>query len=220
MSSSRHLHQNKEATVYVGDLSDHVTEDILMELFIQCGPIVSLNIPRDRITNRANGYGFVEFSTAEDARYAATIMNGVRLFGSPIKTGSTTTNDEQLDVGAKLYIGNLAPDVTDLTLRQLFKPFGNLITCRVVLDPATGLSRGHGFISYDTFEAADAARAALHCQYVMNQPITVVYAFKQESKSGEKHGDKTERLVAPSALAAQVAKKVHSHISLLDDKGM
>ena len=216
---SRNLHQNKEATIYIGELSDHVTEEILLELFVQCGPIVRVNIPRDRVTNRANGYGFVEFSTSEDARYASTIMNGIRLYGSSIKINSTNVGDEETDIGAKLYVGNLHPEVTDLILRQLFQPFGNLLNCRVVLDPQTGASRGHGFVSYDNFESADNARAALHMQYVRNQPITVVYAFKQESKSGEMHGDKTERLVAPNALAVQVAKKMKSHM-LEDDESL
>lgn len=214
MSASRNLHQNKDATVYVGDLSDHVTEEILLELFIQCGPVVHLNIPRDRLTNHANGYGFVEFSTVEDAHYAAMIMNGVRLFGTPIRTGATfTSNEQDLDVGAKLYIGNLAPDVTDVTLRTLFQQFGNLINCRVVIDPTTGQSRGHGFVSYDNFDSADNARAALHMQYVSNQPITVTYAFKPESKKGEKHGDKTERLIAPSTMAKRMQSTI-KHLNI------
>jgi splicing factor 3B subunit 4 len=208
---TRNLHQNKEATIYVGDLSDHVTEEILFELFIQVGPVVNCNIPRDRVTNRPSGYGFVEFRTEDDARYASTIMDGIRLFGTPIKIGSTPTGDEELDVGAKLYVGNLAPDVTDLVLHSLFSKFGNVQNCRVVIDRDSGKTRGHGFVSYDSFESADEARKNLNGQFVCNQPITVSYAFKAESRKGEKHGDRTERLVAPSAAAAASAKKMKAH---------
>jgi splicing factor 3B subunit 4 len=209
---TRNLHQNKQATLYVGDLSDHVTEEILLELFIQAGPVVHVNIPRDRVTNRASGYGFVEFRTEEDARYASTIMDGIRLFGTPIKTGATPTADTEVDVGAKLYVGNLAPDVSDLVLHSLFARFGNIQTCRVVIEPGTGKSRGHGFVSYDNFDAADEARKTMNGQFICNQPITVSYAFKAESKKGEKHGDKSERLVAPSAAAAAAVKKLKTHI--------
>jgi splicing factor 3B subunit 4 len=210
---ARYLHQNKEATLYVGDLSDHVTEEILLELFMQVGPVAHVNIPRDRVTNRASGYGFVEFRTEEDARYAATIMDGIRLFGTPIKTGATPSADGEVDVGAKLYIGNLAPDVFDVALHSVFSKFGNVQTCRVVIDPTTGKSRGHGFVSYDNFESADEARKVMNGQFICNHPITVTYAYKAESKRGERHGDRSERLVAPSTAAAAAAKKRKSHIS-------
>ena len=209
--SSRRLHQNKEATVYAGNLSDHVTEEILFELFSQCGPVVHLNIPRDRLTNHSNGYGFIEFSTPDDAKYASAIMNEIPLYGTPIRTSLCTTNKEdEVDVGARLYIGNLAPDVTDLTLRTLFQQFGTLINCRVAIDQDTGESRGHGFVTYDNFTSADNARAALHMQYVSNQPITVTYAFKADSKSGEQHGDKSERLIAPSTKAKRIQNSLLS----------
>lgn len=210
---TRNFNQNREATLYVGDLSDHVTDDILLELFMQVGPVVHVNIPRDRITNRTNGYGFVEFRTEEDARYAAAIMDGVRLFGTPIKTGSAPTNDTEIDVGAKLYVGNLGEDVNDLLLHSLFSRFGNIQTCRVVMDPSTGKSRGHGFVSYDSFEAADEAKVRMNGQFVCNKPVTVTYAFKSESKKGEQHGDQTERLVAPATVAAATVKKSRVRLS-------
>jgi splicing factor 3B subunit 4 len=210
---TRNLHQNKEATLYVGDLSDHVTEEILLELFMQVGPVVHANIPRDRVTSRRSGYGFVEFRTEEDARYAATIMDGIRLFGTPIKTGATPSTDAEVDVGAKLYVGNLAPDVPDLVLHSLFSKFGSVQTCRVAIDTGTGKSRGYGFVSYDNFDSADEARKVMNGQFICNQPITVTYAYKAESKSGEKHGDRSERLVAPSTAAAAAAKKRKCHIS-------
>ena len=42
-----------------------------------------------------------------------------------------------------------------------------------------GNSRGFGFVSYDTFEASDAAVEAMNGQYLCNRPITVTYAYKK-----------------------------------------
>lgn len=213
MSASASLHENHDATLYVGNLSEQVTEDILLELFIQFGPVHRVVIPRDHMTLRGYGYGFVEYRTVDDAKYASSILDGIRLFGNPLQTGpASQTSEEQLDVGAKLYVGNLAPDVNDATLQHMFSPFGTLLNCRVVIDPGTGKSRGHGFVSYDTFEAADEARMKLNGQFVCNQPITVIYAHKTESKSGESHGDKSERLVAQATIVAAAEKKMQSHI--------
>ena len=39
-------------------------------------------------------------------------------------------------------------------------------------DPDTGNSRGFGFVSYDSFEASDAAIEAMNGQFLCNRPIS------------------------------------------------
>jgi splicing factor 3B subunit 4 len=51
----------------------------------------------------------------------------------------------------------------------------------------TGTSKGYGFVSFETFDSADAAIEAMNGQYLMNKTITVSYAFKKDGK-GERHG--------------------------------
>lgn len=58
---------------------------------------------------------------------------------------------------------------------------------QVTRDPDSGGSKGFGFVSYDSFEAADAAIEAMHGQFLANKAITVSYAFKKDGK-GERHG--------------------------------
>ena len=48
-------HRNQEATIYVGNLDPACTEDILMELFTQVGPVVNVHMPKDKITGDHNG---------------------------------------------------------------------------------------------------------------------------------------------------------------------
>jgi RNA recognition motif-containing protein len=36
--------------------------------------VVNVHIPRDRVTSMQQGFGFVEFSTEEDADYATKVM--------------------------------------------------------------------------------------------------------------------------------------------------
>lgn len=52
---------------------------------LQAGRIVNVHLPKDRVTQSHQGYGFVEFISEEDAEYAARIMNQVRLYGKPIR---------------------------------------------------------------------------------------------------------------------------------------
>lgn len=52
-----------------------VTESILWELFVQAGPVVSVHMPKDRITGSHQGFGFVEFMGEEDADYAIKVTS-------------------------------------------------------------------------------------------------------------------------------------------------
>jgi splicing factor 3B subunit 4 len=74
-----------DATIYVGGLDEKVSETILWELFVQAGPVVNVHMPKDRITQNHQGYGFIEFMSEEDADYAIKIMNMIKLYGKPIR---------------------------------------------------------------------------------------------------------------------------------------
>ena len=51
MSSAQPIFErNQEATIYVGNLDPKVTDEILWEFFTQCGPVVNVHLPRDKIT--------------------------------------------------------------------------------------------------------------------------------------------------------------------------
>lgn len=153
--------RNQEATLYVGNIDLKVTEEILWELFLQCGPVVSVQIPRDKITGDHNGYGFVEFKSEEDADYAIKIMHLIKLYGKPIKVNKASQDKRTQEVGANLFIGNLDPDVDEKTLFDTFNSFGLILSTKIARDPESGASKGYGFVSYDSFESSDAAIASM-----------------------------------------------------------
>ena len=47
----------------------------------------------------------------------------------------------------KLYVGNFSFDMTELTLRELFEPFGTVSEVKLITDRETGQSRGFGFVT-------------------------------------------------------------------------
>lgn len=71
--------------MYVGNIDERVTDSLVWELMLQAGRIVNVHLPKDRVTQSHQGYGFVEFISEEDAEYAARVMNQVRLYGKPIR---------------------------------------------------------------------------------------------------------------------------------------
>lgn len=57
--------------LFVGNLPYSTTEDELRNLFAEHGDVSSVIIINDRETGRSRGFGFVEFSTEEEADAAA-----------------------------------------------------------------------------------------------------------------------------------------------------
>jgi splicing factor 3B subunit 4 len=152
-------------------------------------------MPRDKVTTEHNGYGFVEFKNEDDADYAIKIMHMTKLFGKPIKVNKASQDKRTQEVGANIWVGNLSEEVDEKSLYDTFNTFGLILSTKIARDPQSGESKGHGFVSYDTFDAADAAIKAMNNQYFSNRTIKVNYAFKKDSK-GEKHGSAAERLLA------------------------
>ncbi len=76
-------------------------------------------------------------------------------------------------MAVKLYVGNLPPLLCFPDLEDLFTPFGTLQSAELMTDPATGLSRGFGFIEMETEEFAQAAIAGLNGKEVDGQTLTV-----------------------------------------------
>ncbi|XP_057306959.1 splicing factor 3B subunit 4-like [Hydractinia symbiolongicarpus] len=190
--------RNQDATVYCGNIDDKVLEALLWELFLQAGPVVNVHMPKDRITQNHQGYGFIEFMSEEDADYAIKVMNMIKVFGKPIRVNKASAHNKNLDVGANIFIGNLDPDIDEKLLYDTFSAFGVILqTPKIMRDSDTGNSKGFAFINFASFEASDAAIDAMNGQYLSNRPISVSYSFKKDAK-GERHGSAAERLLAAS----------------------
>jgi RNA recognition motif-containing protein len=65
--------------LYIGNVSYKTTESDLSNLFSQAGNIESVKIINDQYTGRSKGFGFVEFSSQEEANKAISMFNGYSL---------------------------------------------------------------------------------------------------------------------------------------------
>lgn len=207
MSGARHWEQDKDSTLYVGNLDERCTDALVWELMLQAGPVINVHLPKDRVTQNHQGYGFVEFGSEEDADYAAQIMNQVRIWGKPMRVNKASADKRGGEngapggvqgVGAELFVGNLDSMVDEKVLYETFSRFGPLVAAPKVARDDANLSKGYGFVSYSSFESSDQAIEHMHGQYLMNKEIVVQYAYKKDGK-GERHGDAAERSLAAQA---------------------
>ncbi|CAG8058497.1 unnamed protein product [Penicillium nalgiovense] len=174
MSNARHWEQDKEATVYIGNLDERVSDSLVWELMLQAGRIVNVHLPKDRVTQLHQGYGFVEFISEEDAEYASKIMNGIRLHGKPIRVNKASADKQKtVEIGAELFVGNLDPMVTEQVLFDTFSRFGNLVNPPKIARDDNNLPKGYGFVSFADFESSDTAISNMNGQYLMNKQVSV-----------------------------------------------
>uniref|UniRef100_A0A670HRA4 Splicing regulator RBM11 n=1 Tax=Podarcis muralis TaxID=64176 RepID=A0A670HRA4_PODMU len=73
-----------DRTLFVGNLESRVQEEILYELFLQAGPVTKVTICKDK-DGKPKAFGFVCFKHTESVPYAIALLNGIRLYGRPIK---------------------------------------------------------------------------------------------------------------------------------------
>ena len=59
----------------------------------------------------------------------------------------------------KLFVGNLPYNTTNEELGEFFAQFGEVMSAAVIMDRATGRSKGFGFIEMTNDEEADTAIA-------------------------------------------------------------
>ena len=71
-------------TLFVGNLSFTATEDDIRGAFAECGEILSVRLPTDRESGQAKGFGYVQFSSIDEAK-AAIAWNGSDLAGRPCR---------------------------------------------------------------------------------------------------------------------------------------
>lgn len=67
--------------IYVGGLPYSATEEQLSELFSPHGHVESVRLITDKFTGQSRGFGFVEMSSAEEAKSAITALNGAQMGG-------------------------------------------------------------------------------------------------------------------------------------------
>uniref|UniRef100_A0A663ECY0 Splicing regulator RBM11 n=1 Tax=Aquila chrysaetos chrysaetos TaxID=223781 RepID=A0A663ECY0_AQUCH len=99
-----------ERTLFVGNLESRVREEILYELFLQAGPLTDVTMCKDK-EGKTKSFGFVCFKHKESVPYAIALLNGIRLYGRPIKV--------------QCRLGTFSKSVCLLVFSRYQEPYGN-----------------------------------------------------------------------------------------------
>ncbi|RIB13014.1 hypothetical protein C2G38_2144769 [Gigaspora rosea] len=212
--------------LFIKNLDDNISSNDVFNYFRRFGRIISARVMRDQETNNSKGFGFVSYTSAEEADRAKLFMDGKTLgskqiivrFHEPKKlreaklsnqfnSNSSTTsisesrmpsiNDfrqEDLSLSrnysiqqsftspspkdpivnpCNLFIKNIDNHISSSDLFNHFRPFGRVISARIMRDQETNHSKGFGFVAYTSAEEADRAKSSMHGKTLGSKQIIV-----------------------------------------------
>jgi RNA recognition motif-containing protein len=81
-----------------------------------------------------------------------------------------------------IYVGNLPYTVSESDLTDLFSPFGEVESAKLIIDRATGRSKGFGFVEMKNDNEAEEAMGALNDTDVGGRNIKVNQARPKEQR--------------------------------------
>ena len=82
----------------------------------------------------------------------------------------------------KIFVGNIAQDVSNSDLENLFLEFGDVERVEIILDKFTGESRKFGFVHMGNKEEAKSAIAGLHGKHINGTKLVVNQARNRIEK--------------------------------------
>jgi RNA recognition motif-containing protein len=88
------LQKEIRMNIYVGNLSNEVTEEDLKQAFETFGQVESVNIIKDKYTNRSKGFGFVEMASKAEGQSAIDGLNGKELKGKAVTVNEARPRTE------------------------------------------------------------------------------------------------------------------------------
>ena len=139
--------------VYVKNIQTDVADEEFRDMFEKYGDITSASIARDE-SGKSRGFGFVNYIDHEAAAKAVDELNDRDFHGLNLYVGRAQKKHEREEElrkqyeaarvekaskyqGVNLYIKNLADDIDDEKLRDLFSQFGTITSAKVMRDDAS-----------------------------------------------------------------------------------
>ena len=143
--------------LYIRGLGEDCNDKKLFDLCKKFGQIVSTKAIMHKQSMICKGYGFVDFSTEEEARRAV-----VELQNQGIPAQMARQQEQDL---TNIYISNLPKNFDEKKLETVFQKFGTVVSTRILRDQ-NGVTKRVGFVRMDSQEMCESVIAKVH-----NKPL-------------------------------------------------
>lgn len=150
--------------------------------------VVSIKIIRNKITGQPEGYGFVEFVSHAAAERVLQTYNGTPMPGTEqnfrLNWASFGIGEKRPDASPEhsIFVGDLAPDVTDYLLQETFRSqYPSVRGAKVVTDPNTGRSKGYGFVKFLDENERNRAMTEMNGVFCSTRPMRISAATPKKT---------------------------------------
>ncbi|CAG8479337.1 3720_t:CDS:10 [Ambispora leptoticha] len=164
---------HEEGKMFIGGLNWETTDESLKSHFSQFGEVTDVIVMRDPNTGRSRGFGFLTF--VDPSVVNTVLVKEHQLDGKIIDPKRAIPREEQ-EKTEKIFVGGIAPEVTEEEFKEYFMQFGNVIDATLMVDRETGRPRGFGFITFDSSEPVEKAMARDDLE-IQNKPVEVKRAM-------------------------------------------
>jgi nucleolin len=205
---------NEEAKLFVAGLPDSVSEEVLKQIFEATGgKVMSVSLPKDRMTGRPRGFGFVTMATPGEAQAARDALDGSMQAGRSISVRPFQAEPPRKGEGAgpmssgprsaggprgpapqapdrTLYVGNLPYDCSQPEVETLIAGVvgeGQVVRVHLPMDQ-DGRKRGFGFVTMASAESAKTAADQLKSADLRGRRLVVNIAHPKGERPAREGG--------------------------------
>ena len=138
-----------------------------------------------QVTRRSLGYAYVNFHNVQDAERALDTMNFTEIKDRPCRIMWSQRDPSLRKSGVgNVFVKNLASVVDNKGLFDTFSVFGNILSCKVATDDA-GVSKGYGYVHYETAGAAQDAISKFNGSFIEDMEVHVGPFLRRQDRAGQ-----------------------------------
>lgn len=208
--------------LYVKNVPIEVTTEEFKALFDTFGAVTSAVITVD-VEGKSKGFGFVNYDKHEDAHKALTELHEKDFRGQQLFVTRAQRKGEREEElkrsyeqkkyettlkyqGVNLYVKNLDDDVSEEKLQAEFEPFGQITSCKIMMDDK-GVSKGFGFVCFSAPDEATKAVTELNGKMIGTKPLYVSLAQRKDVRKQQLEAQVAQRT---QIRAQQIVRPVSS----------
>ncbi|KAH7434497.1 hypothetical protein KP509_06G020000 [Ceratopteris richardii] len=188
--SAHHQPQTLEEvrTLWIGDLKYWMEENYIHSCFAHTNEVVSVKIIRNKLTGLPEGYGFIEFTSHAAAERVLHTYSGTQMPQTEqlfrLNWASFGMGDKRGEAGPdhSIFVGDLAPDVTDYVLQETFRlRYPSVRGAKVVMDAISQRSKGYGFVRFGDESEKNRAMTEMNGVYCSSRPMRISTATPRKA---------------------------------------